>query len=142
MGRFQHIDHTADLALRVEGASLADLFITAAQGWLTLSISPVKMEKTDKIFFASEAESAEELLINFLGELNFLLIVKKWVFQSVKKISIKQQGNLFRLESEISGSTVDGKNLSFINEIKAVTYHNLNIEFTNNSFKVTVVFDI
>ncbi len=48
----------------------------------------------------------------------------------------------YQLQAVIAGKMYDEETIILHEEIKAVTYHNLEIKETENSFDVTIVFDI
>jgi SHS2 domain-containing protein len=135
MFRFEEIEHTADVALRVQGSDLKELLKNAALGMAHLIC--------EKTFLSDDhaeqhveirADDAEGLLVDWLTELVFLVEVQSFVFQRVEIQTIS--------ETYIK-ATVYGKIARKLKvHIKAVTYHNLEIVKTENGLEATVVFDI
>lgn len=130
---FEEITHTADLSIRVWAADLPSLFSEAAMGmyWLAgvlPSLSPPK-SRTLQL----DASDPESLLVSFLSELVFVMEVEKLVFQD---LAIQVNNN--QLIVEMMGVPVSVVNKA----IKAVTYHNLQIQNSANGLEVVLVFDV
>lgn len=84
MGRSETFEHTADLGLRVFAADLPDLFRTAGHGLFDVIVAnrgDVQVVATESVSLI--AESAEELLFNWLNELIFLSETKHHLYTQV-----------------------------------------------------------
>ncbi len=133
---FEEVSHTADLEIKVWGEDLASLFVAAAEGMLHLSgiedyedgFSSVKES------ISLDAMDIEGLLILFLEELLYRLTEDYMLF-SVSTISISTE---FSLKAKLRGTQIK----SYQRDIKAVTYHRLNIQETDQGYEVNIVFDI
>lgn len=142
MNKIEFIPHTADIALKISANSIEKLFRLAAEGWLiSVYESQHKFNLGEKDIKLHEP-SIEILLVEFLNELNYLLQVKKWIFHSIAEIEISKTGEDLFLSTIINGDFIEDKNLELKEEIKAVTYHNLEIKQTDDFFSTTIIFDI
>lgn len=139
---YKFIEHTADIAVEVEGKSIEEIFISAFNAWkdIVLDTIAVRNEQSKKFLFASK--TLEELLIEFLSELNYQLYTKKWVVNSIKKILIQKTGDIFHLDVEVFGESLKSKNHTIKEEIKAVTFHQMKIVEKNGNLSTIIVFDI
>ncbi|MDH7605272.1 MAG: archease [Melioribacter sp.] len=139
---YKFIEHTADIAIEVEGKTIEDVFISAFYAWkeIVLETTNIKNEQSKKFIFNSK--TLEELLIEFLGELNYQLYTKKWVVNSINKILIEKTSELFHLDFEVFGESLKNKNHLVKEEIKAVTFHQMKIEEKNGNLSTIIVFDI
>jgi len=138
---FKFIDHTADIAFDLEGDSLEELFIASAEAF-KISVTDFKCgEIFDSIEIELTANSKEELLVNFLNEINFYLTTKKWLCCSVDSIKIFIDENYLELSAELSGIKLNPE-IELKQEIKSVTYHQMKIEQKNKFYNTRVVFDI
>lgn len=139
---FKLIDHTADIAVLVEGISLEEVFLSACNAWkfITIESNSEKIESSKKFIFC--AVNYEILLSDLLNELNFQLSTKKWVFISVKNILIEKLNSSIQLEVEIFGEKFDQSKHQLKEEIKAVTLHQMKIEKIKNIFTTKIIFDI
>ncbi len=133
---FEELSHTADLEIRVWGQDLASLFSAAADGMIHLS----GIEDYEEGFSAVtesislDAMDYEGLLILFLEELLYRLTEDYMLF-SIDKISISTE---FSLKAKLRGTQIR----AYQRDIKAVTYHRLNIRETDQGYEVNIVFDI
>lgn len=81
-----------------------------------------------------EAMDYEGLLILFLEELLYRL-TEDYMMYEVGKLTISSE---FSLKAQLKGTQIK----SYQRDIKAVTYHNLNIKNTASGYEVNIVFDI
>lgn len=133
---FEEVSHTADLEIKVWGKDLGKLFIASAEGMFNLCGIEDYQDGFSAIqeTISLEAMDFEGLLILFLEELLYRLTEDYMLF-SVNKISISPE---FSLEAELKGTQIK----SYQRDIKAVTYHRLNIQETDQGYIVNIVFDI
>ncbi len=141
-GIFKFIDHTADIAVEISADNYADLFIAAASAWKDAVIEPFTSDAVEPCEIKLEESSIEELLVEFLSELNFLLLTKKWVFGKIKNISINKDGNLWKLSSTVLGNPFNNNKHNLKVEIKAVTFHQMDVKYIGGKYTTRIVFDI
>jgi len=140
--KYKFIEHTADAALKVYGSSLNQLFIHAAEGMFAL-IMPQFPEPSKRLLSIElSAISAEELLVAFLNELNFFLIVRHRLLFPFKELQITRAGGAFNLYCRAQVAHMTPRELAKIQEIKAVTYHQLSIKSDREGYWATLVFDL
>jgi SHS2 domain-containing protein len=138
---FTFVDHTADVAVSLEGSSLEELFTAGAESWLKSVAEETNLQADDMQEVDISADSVEELLVSFLNELNFYLISKKWLFVSVQSIKIFNDDEGCELSAELNGTKVND-NFQIKQEIKSVTYHQVEIKKKDDTYSTLVVFDI
>lgn len=134
-----YLNHTADIAFDIEADTLNELFAEAFLGWRESVIDTNKFEGDIEINVSLAADSLEELLVEFLNEINFLLTVKK--FAGLKLGQLNTNENIITLDVKLSGRNLDDA-IELKEEIKAVTYHQMEIKNINGKYFVRVVFDI
>ncbi len=141
MKKFRIIEHTADIAVEVSAPSLEKLFEYSAYAWLQ-SVAEINGADNieDKSIELSSA-SREVLLVDFLSELNYLLNVKRWLFINVKSLAIEENSK-YILKAIVAGTNLENADVKLKTEIKAVTFHQMNIEETGKEFKTKIIFDI
>lgn len=135
---FGEIDHTGDLGIKVEAPTLPTLFERTAWGMFRLltNLETVQPRKSYTVTVAGE--DWEDLLVQWLSELNFLHVTEYVLFGT---FSVDQLG-AFRLKALVEGEPVDAKRHTVYTEIKAVTYHGLKIHKTGGRWHVQVIFDM
>lgn len=133
---FEELSHTADLEIKVWGDDLTSLFLAAADGLFHLSGIDDYEEgfSAVKETISLDAMDYEGLLILFLEELLYRLTEDYMLF-SIEKLSISTD---FSLKAKLKGTQIK----SYQRDIKAVTYHRLNIRELDNGYEVNIVFDI
>ncbi|RPJ26428.1 MAG: archease [Chloroflexi bacterium] len=130
---FEEISHTADWSVRVWAQDLPSLFAESARAMNSLAGTVTVKGRSLKRTFESEAPDAEGLLVAFLSELVYYQEQENLAFDGFE-VRIESQ----RLKVEMEGAQIT----SVDKAIKAVTYHNLKIEKTNEGFETTIVFDV
>ena len=139
---YKFIDHTADIAFDVEGDTLHELFAAAVFAWgESVTDSEFKTVASDHREVEIQAGSVEQLLVDFLSELNYLLFTGRWLCYFVEKILIVNEKGLWVLSSVLKGAEIS-EEIIIKHEIKAVTYHQMEIVNENKKYKTRVVFDI
>jgi SHS2 domain-containing protein len=130
---FPEVPHTADWAIRVWAPDQAALFVTAAQAMNSMAgIIPDDQQKVERTFEVS-GQDAESLLVSFLSELVYLYENERLVFS---EFDIQITGD--HMTAKMTGHPI----LSINKVIKAVTYHNLQIQNTPWGLVVEIVFDV
>jgi SHS2 domain-containing protein len=134
-----YLSHTADIAFDVEADSIEELFIESFNGWLNSVVENISTDAEQEIQIKLSADSFEQLLVDFLNEVNFLLTVKKILCIKVESLMIDKEN--ISLKAWIK--TQNQKDDSVLKEeIKSVTYHQMEIKEKNGKYYVRVVFDI
>lgn len=134
MSKHKFIEHTADIRVKIWGATREEVFENA----LVALARAMKEEPSQKINFCEEVvvESADgvTLLADFLSEALSLSSIKGVIFEKLK-IKILEEKNL---SGEICGYRTD----KFDDDIKAITYHGLRLEEKEGYWEGEVIFDI
>lgn len=130
---FIEIDHTADWALKVWAPDLPQLFRMAAVGMYSLTEATFEEQPRVERMIELSGIDVESLLVSFLSELLYLGESEGLGFD---RFQINVLDTTLRALAEGAPIAVQKK------EIKAVTYHNLQIRHTAAGFSVTIVFDV
>lgn len=141
MHKFTFVEHTADIAVELVASSLEELFICAEEAWRQSVFENDEINPEETKSISLTAGSAEELLVDFLSELNYLVLTKKWFCITVQSLKIINEDEI-KLLAELSGLNISEREIHFREEIKAITYHQLKIEKENDFFRTKIVFDI
>ena len=138
---FSFVDHTADIAVSLEGSTLEELFTAGAESYRSAITDMTNLEADDVQEIDISADSIEELLITFLNELNYYLISKKLLFVSVQSIKIFNDEEGCELSAELNGRKINN-DFQIKQEIKSVTYHHVEIINKDDNYSTLVVYDI
>jgi SHS2 domain-containing protein len=136
-GSFEFIDHTADAGIRVEAPTLEDLFETAGLAFTELVTSVDSIDCRVERRFKLEEDDIETLLVSWLQELLYLLDTEDFVFARFQ-VTLHD----FSLEATAWGEVFDPDRHMIKTEIKAVTYHQLEVVESDQGWQAQVIFDI
>ncbi len=141
MKKFEIIDHTADIGLMAYGKDREEVFINAALGMFKIIAGENRDLKEN--FYTKiklEAKSLEDLLIAWLNELLYIGEVKLVI---LNKFKIKELSDS-QIKAEVGGTKINHLSNRIKREVKAVTYHRLEIikDEENGLWRAQVIFDI
>ncbi len=134
MKKYEILEHKADLKIRIFGEGKEELFLNAILAIRENQRAIISMKDAKRKIKVSSPD-LPSLLVDFLSQVLYLSQVNKENYNNIK---FKKLSNI-RLVAEISGKKVE----SFGEEIKGVTYHDLDIhQEKDGTWQATVLFDI
>jgi SHS2 domain-containing protein len=131
---FEELEHTADLALKVHGHSLEEIFINAARGLFSLMADLENLAPSVSREVHLEAPDRESLLVDWLNELLYLHEVEEEIYTRFDIETLSSTA----LSATVRGTKTEASKLT----IKAATFHELEIRETDDGYLTTVVFDV
>jgi len=138
MKRYEAINHTADMGIRVYGRTKKALFKNAAEGMFDLIADKKNILAKKKIELNIKAPDIEELFVSWLRELLYQYSAKGMIF---KKIAILNLSDA-EITAEAYGEKMNLKKHIFKNDLKAVTYHGFDIKRTRMGWTAQIIFDV
>lgn len=143
MGNYTFFEHTADLAAELRGSDLADLIKSGAEAWMACALESGSTGIMNTRSLELKEDSPEELLVGFVSELNFLLNVRKWICRELPDVpAVKKDETGYSLQAVIKGEDFESSVHILNHEIKAVTFHQMDIHEENGMLATIIVFDI
>ncbi|MDP6113020.1 MAG: archease [Planctomycetota bacterium] len=138
MEKYIELDHTADVGIRVRGQSLEELFEAASFALFDLQVdlSDVKAE-TEFEIDASGAD-LENTIVRWLQRLLALMEIEDIIFSRFELIEVTEQS----ARGKVWGEPLDATRHQVKGAIKAVTYHELEIEETTEGWEAQIIFDV
>ena len=139
--RYEFIDHTADVAVRAYGDSLADAFGAAARAMFDIITGNAEIKPEREISVFAEADDLEGLLVGFLSKLILAHEVANIVLGEFV-VSIEENGK--RVTAQCKGEAFDRERHGQGMHVKAVAYHMMEINDggTSGESSVQVLFDV
>ena len=131
---FEEVEHTADIAIRIRGQDLPELFANAAWGMACQMADAETVGHTIEHTIQLDAYDAETLLVAWLGELLYLGERDGCVFADFDMLAVTPN----RLQAVVHG----GPPSEHRHHIKAVTFSDLEIVHTGDGYETTIVFDV
>jgi SHS2 domain-containing protein len=136
--KYRLIDHTADFGVHVFGTNPKDLFANAALAMFNQITDTDALKGTGTYHLDITGADWPDLMVNWLRELLFLwtgkeMLIKKVDILSIAedKLSAKARFDLFVLNRH-----------EIKNEIKAVTYHQIQVESGPAGWEAKIIFDV
>jgi len=140
--KFREIEHTADIGIVAEGASLEEVFANAAFGMLSLVYQGLPRQGQSRQRIELEEASLPDLLVRWLSEINYLLTVHHFLPVHILQLQIKEQNQNYHLQAVMNGADSKQQEKELHAEIKAVTYHQLQLKQNEQGFTAWIIFDI
>ena len=138
MRRYEQLPHTADIALRIYGSDLKELFTNASYGMFDIIADLKGLKSSVSVEIDIKAASKEELLVSWLGELLYIFYTKGIIFFEFDVKSISES----HIIAKASGRHIGENRNRLKAEIKAATYHNLEIKEGPGGLSTDIVFDV
>lgn len=135
MSRYELIDHTADMMVKAYGDSLEECFANAAYALFDQTVDLSTVDCVETTYIDVSGIDDEDRLYSFLSELLFIedcdnLILKEF------DVSFSED----RVQCTAKGERLDRDRHRVRSEVKAVTYHMMEVDRSAPS--VTVIFDV
>jgi len=141
MGKYTFVPHTADVAVKLEAGCLRELFATAAKALLAAlvtkkanipagALTELKIEKTE--------DSLEDLLKSWLDELLFEFQANGHMLHRIKSMEVGEDTfSACVLLRDVNRDAYDLKD-----EVKGITYHELEVVKARRGWTASVLFDV
>lgn len=133
-------DHaSADFVFDAYGQTLPDLFEACAIATFGAITDLERVELLHENKFELLGDDVNELLFGFISELIYLKDVER-TFYCEFKIAISNDNK--SLSAIVKGDRINYDKHIIKTDVKAVTYHNLNITFDKTYFKTRMILDL
>ncbi|MEE6208791.1 archease [Salarchaeum sp. III] len=130
-------EHTADIAVEAEGATLGETFAAAADGMAAAMCETIP-GGGDRFDVAETADSRERLLYDYLDRLIYERDVRG-VLPVDNTATVTETDGGYRLTGSARGIPLADVHAR---DLKAVTYSEMAIEETDDGWRAYVVFDV
>jgi SHS2 domain-containing protein len=129
--KYEFIEHTADIGIKAYGRSLNESFANAALAMFEVMTDVSKVEPVGEYEVRVKAENMENLLVDWLGELLFLHET-----QDVLLSEFDVEIDNLSLDARVRGETLDREKHELKDDVKAITYHMLEVNEEEGFVKV------
>lgn len=140
MGHFRIIEEGAfaDFEFEAYAKTLEDLFAVCGKAMFEAMTDVSRVEPSQEVEFGVTAESVEDLLFSYLSELVYLKDTRKFFFCDFV-IEIKE-GEI--LHCIARGEPIDRDKHELKTDVKAVTYHKLEVKHDDKGYHTRVILDL
>lgn len=135
---YEMLDHTADIRIRVRANDLPALFENAGYALFDLITDINSVQPATRHRLSIRGSDLEELMVSWLGELLYRFEVHGVLLRTFSVHSLNDQA----LTAEAHGEAYDPRRHKLKTDIKAVTYHQLEITRAGDEWQAAIVFDI
>ena len=133
---YEVLSHTAETGIRAYGRDLNQSFSNAAKAMFCLVTDLNLIKPAQEIKISLQSSNTKELLVDWLNELLFRFETEGLVFS---QFNVRISGA--SLKASVKGEEYSPEKHPIKTQIKATTYHNLEVE-SNNQAYVQVYFDV
>jgi SHS2 domain-containing protein len=141
-GKYEYLYHIADAKFRAYGSTLEEAYENAALAMFNVMINTSGLGTSELRDIEVGSNDIKGLLVEWLSELLYLFEVEEIIFSEFKIISIEKTNDGFSLKGKASGEPIDLSRHNFDTQVKAVTFHDLEVESDKaGRFWVQVVLD-
>jgi len=137
-GKFEFLEHTADILIAAHGQTLEEAFENAALAMFEVMTDTTKINSTQEDAVEVEAEDEYALLYSWLEALLVKFEVNGMLFSKFKITSLQDNPEGFRLKANVWGEKYYAEKHPQKVAVKAVTYHRM--EIIKEIDKVTLEF--
>jgi SHS2 domain-containing protein len=137
-GKFEFLEHTADVYIAAHGNNVEEAFENAALAMFEVMTDTAKVSANEEDSVEVEAEDEYALLYSWLEALLVKFEVNGMLYSKFKISSLEETAEGFRLTAKAWGEKFNAEKHAQKVAVKAVTYHRM--EIIKNIDNVTLEF--
>lgn len=122
----QYLEHATDAFIEVTAPNLIDAFTLAGQSVVDITLDKKTIEEKEQRIITVSGKDLRYLLFNWLEEVNYQLITEGFAIARFS-VDVSKNSN-YELKSTIYGELLDLNKHHFKVEIKAPTFHLMEIK--------------
>jgi SHS2 domain-containing protein len=132
---FELVEHSGDVKLRARGQTLEDIFVNAACGMMAFIFGDAILNAwpEQREFITIESADREALLVDWLSELLYRAASRYHAYVDFRICTMSERC----LIADVGIAATEA-----LDDIKAVTHHELAIRQVDGDFEAVVVFDL
>jgi len=135
---YEIIDHTADSGIRVFGKDAEELFARAGTALFEQITDSGRIVPQTQHHVTVSGIDWPDLMVNWLRELLYLWTGRELLVVGVEIDKLVE----FSLAATVGTVTYNPKHHMILSEIKAVTYHGIDVSHRPLGWEATIIFDI
>ncbi len=136
--KYRQIDHTADFGIQVFGCEARDLFENAAFALFHLITDYKTLKGRYQQTITVEGEDWPDLMVNWLRELLYAWTGRDILVKQAEITTLSE----YSLSAELTLDPYDPAHHVIKHEIKAVTYHQIQVQKTLAGWEAMIIFDV
>jgi SHS2 domain-containing protein len=132
---------TSDSAFIAYGKNLNELFENAGLALFETITNIKEVEAKEKLKVETSGYDLKSLMFSWLSELLFLSSTERIFFSKISA-EVKEEKENFLLKAECFGEKIDRNKHEIKTEVKAITYHKMEVKEEDGKWKAQVIVDI
>ena len=141
-GKFEFLEHTADVFIRAQGKTMEEAYENAALAMFETMTDSEKIAQTQEQTLVVEAEDQYALLYNWLEALLVKFETENMLCSKFQIINWKETAETFKFKANICGEKFDPLKHPQKVGVKAVTYHRMVIIREKDRVVLEFILDI
>ena len=133
---YRFLEHTADARVECTGATFAELLEAAARALCAVAFQRQEDRRETRRLVSIEADGAEDAVVRWLQELIYLVEAERF---APVRFDFRQAGAR-RVEAVVEGYAYgpDARQ----DEVKAATYHGMDVRQSGTGWRAEIIFDL
>ena len=136
--KYKLIDHTADFGIHVFGTDPVELFANAAFATFDMLTEIDSLKSLEAATIRVTGDDWPDLMVNWLRELLYFWNGKELLVKKVKILALSEN----KLSANVELDPFDPDRHEIKIEIKAVTYHQIQVSSGPEGWEARVIFDV
>ena len=136
------IEHTADVGLELRAATIDELFVDAAAGLVDVITDAASVEPHAERAVEVEAAALDLLLVAWLEELLYRFDVDGELYARGAARVVEGASGAWSVQARLAGERFDSARHPLKVQVKAITYHELEVARDEQGWRARVIFDI
>jgi SHS2 domain-containing protein len=136
--KYNLIDHTADFGVHVYGSDSKELFANAVWALFDNITEMDRLTGLDACHIEVSGEDWSDLMVNWLREVLYLWNGKELLVKNARILSLSETG----LSATVEFDPFNPDRHVIKTEIKAVTYHQIQVNSSPSGWEAIIIFDI
>lgn len=124
-GKFEFLEHTADVYIRTHGATMQEAYENAALAMFETMTDTSKVAQTTEETLEVEAEDQYAMLYNWLEALLVNFETKNMLYSRFQITDWQETNEGFKIKAKVWGEKFDPQKHAQKVAVKAVTYHRM-----------------
>jgi SHS2 domain-containing protein len=141
-GKFEFLEHTADVLIAAHGQKLEEAFENAALAMFEVMTDTTKIDTVQEETVEVEAEDEYALLYSWLEALLVKFEIKGMLFSKFEIDRIQDTPDGYKLQASVWGEKFNAEKHPQKVAVKAVTYHRMEIIKEHDQITLEFILDI
>lgn len=138
---FRYLDHMTDAIIEAYGSTLDEAFENSAKGLVNTMFNIKEITPDQEYEIIAKGYDIESLLYDWLEKVMLRILIDNIVLSDFKVKISESNGNYF-LKGIVKGEVLDLQKHHYKVEIKAVTYHEMEIKQKGNIITTRFLLDL